>query len=253
MNSITYALRRIPLVVGVTLGLLSLYSGVLGILHPNSLATFHGIVLLISWLVFTGTGLVLTGALQRPPVLNPGEEVVEVYRPKVWVPVIYHTVGLIGAFLTAHLYYDTGMSVWTALAGIATVWIGGKGLYKYLQNRLTRYYITTQRVICDRRLVTRQLSDIYWPEDTKLECEDGLLDRIFGIGTLCIKSVETNIRFESVKRPKAVGNDIVGVCNHAYQKHQEQQAKQAQRAQQAEQIRQREQVGMATTPRRGRR
>lgn len=135
--------------------------------------------------------------------LNPGEEVLHVARPSLVALIPLALLDLVFVVL-AIVYWkmfdsSKALLVWLALAVVSTAVL----LIRWIPLRMTRYVLTTRRVMRESGLFTRTSTDSYLDKINNVEHRQTLLGRMLGYGELEIDTAsETGTtRFSHVARP----------------------------------------------------
>jgi membrane protein YdbS with pleckstrin-like domain len=143
-------------------------------------------------------------------LLSAGERVI-IHRHSHWkmllVPYFWLIVTLgIGGWL-AYLVQDQSwnMAAWIAIGVIAAglvVWLFFVPFFRW---RTTHFIVTTDRVMAREGILNRQGIDIPLGRINSVRFEHGLLDRIFGCGTLIIESASQEpLEFDDIPKVEKV-------------------------------------------------
>lgn len=128
-----------------------------------------------------------------PKLLNDGESVVLDTRthPKALVPAGALLIALLVIGVLVHVYTsnDTLHLVVWVLVAIAVVILCVVPLLSWLTST---YTLTDRRLITRTGIITRRGHDIPLARISDVASEKGLLDRMFGCGTLVISDASTN-------------------------------------------------------------
>ena len=140
-------------------------------------------------------------------LLSEGERVV-IHKHPHWkmllLPYVVLIVTLGGGGYLAYLSQDTLwlLIVIGAVALILIVWLF---LIPIIKWRTTHFIITTDRVMAREGLVTRTGLDIPMSRISSVRFEHGLVDRIFGCGTLIIESSSDEpLEFDDIPKVEQV-------------------------------------------------
>lgn len=152
--------------------------------------------------------------------LSPDETLVSRTRthPKVLAGPIFMAVLCIAAAVAAGVYLPETVSMGWALpaafgviALAALTWV----VVPVLRWRFAVYALTTDRIMVRTGILYRHSRDIPIHRIAEVSCERGILDRIFGAGTLVLAdaaSMEAGTRFKDVPNVKSMQqalNDLI--------------------------------------------
>lgn len=152
--------------------------------------------------------------------LSPEETLVtqQHTHPKVLAGPTLIGILCIAAAVAATLYIpDLDAPDWALLAAIGIIilafiiWVAIP-IWRW---RTTVYTITTDRIMAQRGILSRRSREIPIHRITQVSCQQGILDRIFGAGTLLLAdaaSMEGGTRFKDIPQVKTVQeslNDLI--------------------------------------------
>jgi len=154
-------------------------------------------------------------------LLSEGEHVVVHRHPHfkmLIVPILILLVTLAAGIWLAVLAQDSappGDTIWLVVIGavglVLIVWLF---LVPFVRWRTTHFIVTTDRVIAREGVIKRTGIDIPMSRINSVQFEHGLLDRIFGCGTLLIESASDEpLKFDDIPRVEQVHTHIYREVN----------------------------------------
>ncbi len=94
---------------------------------------------------------------------------------------------------------------WIALAAVAVIILVPATLTPVLRRQTTHFVVTTQRIMVREGVFTRSGVDIPLQRINSVQFRHGLVDRIFGCGTLVVESASENpLEFEDIPHVEQV-------------------------------------------------
>jgi uncharacterized membrane protein YdbT with pleckstrin-like domain len=131
--------------------------------------------------------------MARDGSLAAGEEPVAILHPhwKTLVRPVLLTFVVVAVLLAGEVLIPGGKYAWAgrlALAAVAIVFLMGWLMIPILAWRTTVYELTTRRLRLRDGILTRSGRDIPLSRITDVSFRKGVLDRIFGCGTLIVES-----------------------------------------------------------------
>lgn len=124
--------------------------------------------------------------------LHKGEKIIEKFSPH---PLAYLGHYIFGVFL--------GIISLIAFGLLGILYII---LIEFIR-RGHKYYITNNRIIHEFTFIVRKISSIPYSKIQDLHLTQGILERMFGVGTIHINTAGTHlieVRFKGVKNPRKI-------------------------------------------------
>ena len=129
--------------------------------------------------------------------LHKGEKIEKQTMPDVWAYLPHWIGGGIVCILTIFIL---------AIPGIIYIIIAN------LERKGNKYYITNKRVIHEFTFLSRKISGTSYDKIQDVHLTQGLIERIFDIGTVHMNTAGSHnieVVFKGVKHPRAIKNLIV--------------------------------------------
>jgi membrane protein YdbS with pleckstrin-like domain len=152
-------------------------------------------------------------------MLSDGERVI-IHKHSHWkmllVPYFWLIVTLGAGGVLAYVLRDQSWHTvaWIAIAVIAVVLLVWLFFVPFLRWRTTHFVVTTDRVMAREGVVNRTGIDIPLSRVSSVRFEHGLLDRIFGAGTLIIESSSQEpLEFDDIPQVEKVHSMIYREVN----------------------------------------
>jgi membrane protein YdbS with pleckstrin-like domain len=143
-------------------------------------------------------------------LLSDGERVVIHKHPHwkmLFFPFIVFLVVVVGGVYLASLLATQSWYpiAWIAIAAVGLLLIGWLFLAPLMRWRTTHFIVTTDRVMAREGLINRTGLDIPLSRINSVQFRHGLIDRIFGCGTLLIESASDEpLEFDDIPRVEYV-------------------------------------------------
>ena len=128
--------------------------------------------------------------------LHKGEKIEKEAMPDVWAYLSHWIGGGIICLLTIFLL---------AIPGIIYIVIAN------LVRKGNKYYVTNKRVIHEFTFLSRKISSTSYDKIQDVHLTQGLIERMFNIGTIHINTAGSHnieVIFKGVKHPRAIRNQI---------------------------------------------
>ncbi|GAA5128108.1 PH domain-containing protein [Haloechinothrix salitolerans] len=154
-------------------------------------------------------------------LLSTGEQVIVHRHPHfkmlimpIFAFVIAAAAGIWGIVLAAEFPPPWDLVAAIAIGVVVVLVLVLRVFAPFIRWRTTHFVVTTDRVIAREGVITRTGIDIPMRRIHSVRFEHGLLDRIFGCGTLFIESAsEEPLRFDDIPRVEQVHTDIYRFLN----------------------------------------
>lgn len=124
-------------------------------------------------------------AAPEGPTLRDGEEMVDTRQPIQRASTVKIAVGLPTLLVATYLFFFTVLPyVYPTIALVVGLFLFSTGLQTYWSNSLTTYYLTTERVIREYRLVSLVRQEVPLSKVRGVEERKSLLESLVGLGNV---------------------------------------------------------------------
>lgn len=130
-----------------------------------------------------------------PPKVSRNDPEVELWRgsysPKAMIPAwLFCGLVTVVAIVVGNTAAPAGTGIWIALA-VAVLWGYHAGLLVYRRLGIS-YRLTNQRFFHETGILRRRINRVEVIDMDDIAYEQGIVDRMLGIGTICISSSDTS-------------------------------------------------------------